>query len=39
MRVPRFQVKVPSEGSEGSEDKVQCQVSEKIQVRVPSEGS
>ena len=39
MRVPRFQVKVPSEGSEGSEVKVPCQVSKKFQVKVPSEGS
>ena len=39
MRVPRFQVKVPSEGSEGSEVKVPCQVPKKFQVKVPSEGS
>ena len=39
MRVPRFQAKVPSEGSEGSEVKVPCQVSKKFQVKVPSEGS
>ena len=37
MRVPRFQVKVPSEGSEGSEVEVPCQVSKKFQVEVPSE--
>ena len=40
MRVPRFQVKVPSEGSEGSEVKVPCQVPKKVpslrvQVKVP----
>ena len=36
MRVPRsrFQVKVPSEGSEGSEVKVPRQVSKKFQVKV-----
>ena len=40
MRVPRFQAKVPSEGSEGSEVKVPCQASKKFQlVRVTSEGS
>ena len=39
MRVPRFQVEVPSEGSEGSEVKVPCQVSKKFQVKVSSEGS
>ena len=39
MRVPRFQVKVPSEGSEASEVKVPCQVSKKFQVKVTSEGS
>ena len=44
MRVPSFQAKVPSEGSEGSEVKVpcevQCEVSKKFQlVKVPSEGS
>ena len=38
MRVPRFQVKVPSEGSEGSEVEVRCQVSKKFQVKVPGEG-
>ena len=37
MRVPRFQVKVPSEGSEGSEVEVPCQVSTKFQAKVPSE--
>ena len=35
MRVPRFQVKVPSDGSEGSEVRVPCQVSKKFQVKVP----
>ena len=38
MRVPRFQVKVASEGSEGSEVKVPC-VSEVPSIKVPSEGS
>ena len=32
-------MKVPSEGSEGSEVKVPCQVSKKFQGNVPSEGS
>ena len=36
MRVPRL--KVPSEGSEGSEVQVPCQVSQKFQVKVPCEG-
>ena len=41
MRVPRFQAKVPSEGSEGSKVKVPCQASKKFQfvLKVPSEGS